>query len=79
MLLIGGNVPYEQARFYLHYLLRHDAEFTQCIQRARARYMQRQGRPLQSLILQNFFLHLGPPDSPGSKEEILALRILLID
>ena len=80
MLLMGGSVPYEQARFYLqHYLLRHEAEFTQCIQRARPRYMQRQGRPLQSQILQNFFLHLGPLGSPDSKEEILAVRILLID
>ena len=38
MLLMGGGVPYEQARFCLqHYLLRHEAEFTQCIQRASPR------------------------------------------
>ena len=33
MLLIGRNVPHEQAHFYLqHYLLRHETEFTQGIQ-----------------------------------------------
>lgn len=57
---MGGNVPHEQARFYLqHYLLRHETEFTQCIQ-SQAQVQAKTGKAIAESIFAKFLPAFGP-------------------